>query len=199
MAKDWIHGEKSITWQWILRDFAFRIILYLTIPLLALRFLSLSPESIGITLPNTKQLLLTIPLSIFTFGLCLYFRGGSRRKRHLNPTRDFWFSFYLFFINSPTEELFYRGFLLLVFTKLLGNPAYALVVSSLLFGWQHFFFFGASSKSVIFDTMGGFFLGFCYSWLGKSLVPVIIIHGVSNLALFTLGTYIIRKWRLWES
>jgi uncharacterized protein len=199
MSKDWVHGERRISKNWIVRDFVFRIVLYIAIPLSAIRFLGFEPQTMGLTLPTTKQILLTIPLSLFTFGLCLYFRGGSRRKRHLNPKHDFWFSLYLFLINSPTEELFYRGFLLLLFTKLFGNPPYSLILSSLLFGFQHYLFFGASTKSVLFDTFGGFFLGFCYIWLGESLIPVIIIHGFSNLALFTVGAYIIKKWRLWET
>lgn len=196
MSKDWIHGEKHITWNWILRDFVFRIVVYLSLPLLALRFLEIDPSSLGITLPTNVQILYTIPISLFAFALCLYFRGSSRRKRRLNPKKDLWFSFYLVFINSPSEELFYRGFLLFIFTKFLGNPAFSLLLSSILFGFQHYLFFGASIKSVLFDTFGGFFLGFCYIWLGKSLIPVIIIHSISNLALFTLGTYILNKWRL---
>jgi membrane protease YdiL (CAAX protease family) len=199
MSKDWIHGEKHITWNWILRDFIFRIIIYLLVPILTIKFLGIHPSSLGIVLPTKLQIIYTIPISLFAFCLCLYFRGSSRRKRHLNPKKDLWFSFYLVLINSPTEELFYRGFLIFLFSKLFGNPAYSLLFSSLLFGFQHFLFFGASTKSVLFDTFGGFFLGFCYIWLGKSLIPVIVIHGFSNLALFTLGAYLIKKWGLWDT
>jgi uncharacterized protein len=198
MGKDWIHGEKRISVSWILRDMLFRIILYLVIPILAIHFFAISPQSLGIVLPTKTHLLYSFLLSIFSFVLCLYFRGGSKKTRHLNPVKDFWFSLYLFLINNPTEELFYRGFLLFIFSKYFGNPAYGLIFSSILFGLQHSLFFGASLKSVLFDTFGGFFLGFCYILLGKSLIPVIIIHGFSNLALFTLGAYLLKKWRLRE-
>lgn len=198
MLKDWVHGERRISWKWIIRDFAFRIIIYLFIPLLSLKLLSLEAESFGILLPTSRQLLQTIPLLLITFTLCLYFRGTSNKRIYLHPKRDFWFSLYLLFINSPSEELFYRGFLFFIITYLTGSNVLGLVFSSIFFGLQHFLFFGASSKNVLFDTFGGFFLGFCYVWLGKSLLPVIIIHGISNLALFTLGSYILQKLRIIE-
>jgi membrane protease YdiL (CAAX protease family) len=199
MPRDFIHGEKRISWMWIIRDLLFRIILYLSLPLLAVRFLGVSLVNLGFVMPSSKQLLIAIILSLFAFVLCLYFRGTSSKRRHLHPGKDFWFSLYLVFINSPTEELFYRGFLLFFFGKMLGSPVYGVVLSSLLFGLAHVVFFGASMKTVLFDTFGGFFLGFSFLFLGKSLVPVILIHGASNLALFTLGAYILNRRRFFES
>lgn len=199
MSKDWIHGEKRISWMWIFRDLLFRITLYLFVPYFAIRFFGLLPEDVGIVKPTGIHMLIASLLAVFAFVLSLYFLDGSRRRRHLSPVRDFWFSIYLLLINSPTEELFYRGFLMIFFKMIYGNFIYGLVISSILFGLQHFLFFGASPKSVLFDTFGGFFLGFAYLYLGKSLIPVILIHGVSNLALFTVGGYILKKWRLWET
>lgn len=196
MPNDWVHGEKRITWKWILRDFLFRIILYLAIPILALKFVGFTLKDFGFSMPTNLQWIITIVLAVVTFIACLYFRGTSKKPHHMHPARDFWFSLYLTFINSPTEEFFYRGFLLAFCDRFFGNPLIGLVVSSILFGIQHTLFFGASFRSVLFDTFGGFFLAFAYIFLGRCLIVVICIHAVSNLALFTVGKYIMNKWSL---
>jgi membrane protease YdiL (CAAX protease family) len=199
MSKDWIHGEKRITWMWMLRDLLFRIVIYIAIPFSVIKLMSLRSEDLGLSIPTGNQMIVASILSLIAFVICLNYRRGSRKKRRLNPSKDFWFSLYLILVNSPTEEFFYRGFLLYFFGLFFGSSVYGLVISSIIFGLQHFLFFGASPKSVLFDTFGGFFLGFAYLYLGKSLITVILIHGVSNLALFTVGGYILNKWRLWET
>lgn len=196
MPKDWVHGEKRISWSWIFRDIVFRVILYLAIPLISLKIFGFTFKEFGFNTPSHFQWLIAIGLSIVTFIACLYFRGTSKKAHHINPARDFWFSLYLVFINSPTEEFFYRGFLLAFCDRYFGNPLIGLVVSSFLFGIQHTLFFGASFRSVLFDTFGGFFLAFAYIFLGRCLILVVLIHAMSNLALFTVGKYIMNKWHI---
>ena len=193
MSRDWIHGEKRITWNWIIRDFSFRIVLYILIPILAMKFLGFTLKDFGLNQPTNLQWLMTIVLAVITFIACLFFRDTSKKPHHRKPIRDFWFSMYLVLINSPTEEFFYRGFLLVFFDRFFGNPLIGVAVSSFLFGIQHTIFFGASFRTVLFDTFGGFILAFAYIFLGRCLILVIVIHAVSNLALFTIGKYILNK------
>ena len=92
MSKDWVHGEKRITWNWIIRDFAFRIFLYILIPILAIKFLGFTLKGYGFNQPTILQWLITFVLALVTFVVCLFFRGTSRKPHHRNPKKDFWFS-----------------------------------------------------------------------------------------------------------
>lgn len=196
MAKDWIHGEKRISWSWILRDFFFRILLYLLIPFVVIGLHAYPLRSMGFIWPTLPQLIAALVLSVISFWVCLWFRSRSKKKRLLNPTQDFWFSIYSFFINASVEEFFFRGFILSITTSLSNSLFLGLVISSLLFGFQHYLFFGASFPTILFDSAGGFLLGLLYILLGKSLIPVILVHGTSNLAIFTVGNYILQKGEL---
>ena len=193
MAKDWIHGEKRISGRWIFRDFFFRIFLYFLIPFITTRFFPISLTKMGFIKPTTLQILVALLLSFISFSVCLFFRSKSKKKRQLHPVKDLLFSLYSFFINAPSEEFFFRGFIFYLGSFLTGSMFIGLVISSFLFGFQHFIFFGASLRSVFFDIIGGFFFGIIYICLGKSLIPVTIVHGISNLAIFTVGNYILQK------
>jgi membrane protease YdiL (CAAX protease family) len=94
------------------------------------------------------------------------------------------------------EELFFRGILLILLNRALGTPwrlwgaqiGWGLVISTLLFGLAHGFFWGEGGLSV--DLVGivvtGFY-GFLLGWVRErsgSLIPAIVMHNLMNTVLF---------------
>ncbi len=92
---------------------------------------------------------------------------------------NLWHFILLFIIIVPGEELFWRGFL----QKRLKNivsPAYAIIISAILFGIS--FIFSGFYLGMIAAAVIGALLGILYEW--KKSMPLIIVAHITMLLLF---------------
>lgn len=91
-------------------------------------------------------------------------------------------------IGGFTEELLFRGFLLLRFEKLLGRLSFsvglAIIIQALIFGQLHMYYQGIEGFIV-----GSFFAAtsaLIFVLCGRRLWPLIISHGINNTLGMTL-------------
>ncbi|MBP6013952.1 MAG: CPBP family intramembrane metalloprotease [Alphaproteobacteria bacterium] len=92
------------------------------------------------------------------------------------------------FVGGFVEEMLFRGMLISRFERLLsGGPvalAMAVVLQSVVFGQQHFYYQGLSGAL----ATGGIALlsGFFYVMFGRNLWPLVLSHGAANTIGLTL-------------
>ena len=92
------------------------------------------------------------------------------------------------------EEMFFRGYLItrlqLLFPKAWFGPAFAVVLSALIFGYGHFYYQGWRGAIV---TCGiGLAFGAMFLLFRRNLWPMILLHGVIDTLTFTA---IFMKWK----
>lgn len=97
------------------------------------------------------------------------------------------------FINGIPEELFFRGFLLPHFEKVVRNPVNALLITSLLFNAAHIPSMLAQQPMSLQNALlnlinvsqpNGLLLGYLYQRT-RSVVPSMILH--ESITIFGLG------------
>jgi|GEM_PF-2423731 len=82
-------------------------------------------------------------------------------------------------MNGFAEELVVRAYLITRLLSILKNPLQAVLISSAAFGIYHLYY-GVVDAAII--TISGTVLGFAFV-LTRSVWPVVIAHGLSNLIL----------------
>ncbi|MEQ1865600.1 MAG: CPBP family intramembrane glutamic endopeptidase [Micropepsaceae bacterium] len=115
------------------------------------------------------------------------YSGRFADLRGNTPMFVYWV-FLSWFVGGFVEEMLFRGMLISRFERLLsGGPvalAMAVVLQSIVFGQQHFYYQGWSGAL----ATGGIALlsGFFYVMLGRNLWPLVLSHGAANTIGLTL-------------
>ena len=153
----------------------------------------------GYSLPRLKNIQLRHVIIGIVSAAILYFvfYAGNIIAGYLFPFKDaeilsvysnrsqgnlLWIGLLLLFIIGPGEEIFWRGFIQTNFSQRLGgNKGY--IISALIYGGVHII--TGNFMLVIAALVCGFYWGWLYK-KEKSLVPVIISHGLWDLTIFVL-------------
>jgi len=175
-------------------DLPLRIVPLLGTPVLLAVYTPLSFRALGLTLEGSPRqvglsLLLAPPIGLLAWW---YRRGYVGRM--VTPTRaDAWFqSAYYVVLNTPAEELFFRGLLLGGLSRVVPTPA-AWVVSTLVFGLYHIpSGWGWNAVGGV-TAAGGFFgLLFLAGPGGASLLLPCLVHAVATCAFLSAGPALAR-------
>jgi hypothetical protein len=149
-----------------------------------------SLASLGLRLPSTSgfgwALVVTAGLVVLLVGYAVYLLRpvrAERTRRHLAPVRGLlpatrgelgWYVA-VGVVASVSEELLYRGYLLLAIQP--GGPLVALAISTILFGAHHLYQgLGGAIRVAVF----GLALG-VMTLVAGSILPAIIVHAVQDL------------------
>lgn len=99
--------------------------------------------------------------------------------------QHFWlFALAFSLVNSLMEELIWRGGLFTQFSEQLGTP-WAIVLTSLGFGLQHYSLGFSWGSCLLFALAGYFYAGLMIR--SKSIVPAILVHFVINMLMVFSG------------
>lgn len=188
------------TWRWLWPDVLMRILPLGAIPFLYIAVLRLPLSFLGLTLHDwPRQLLIGLLV-----GVAMTAFATAYRMRFVGP----WFrwptlsdhalqGFFYLFVNGPVEELFFRGFLLAAVTQWTGWIGWGWLVSTAVYTLYHRF--GKWSwRSVAGVGLAGLVFSSVYIAQPdpRSLLAVIIIHGLTTWGFLSLGDEIM--YRFWK-
>lgn len=181
---------------WMRWDFPFRIVPFLALPLLLAALTPLSTRSLGLTLHNIGgQLALSALLGPVMFWLSWWYRRRFVR-RVVAPTGPdaLLQSVYYVFLNSPAEELFFRGLLIGWMQSAIG-PVAAWLLSTLLFGLYHIPA-GWGWRAVGGVTLGGAIFGvmFLVGPGAGSLLLAGVVHAFATCGFLSAGPWAAHSW-----
>ena len=178
------------TTDWLLIDYAFRIVVLLLILFVPeLRLLARSGDIPRFSVSRVCLATFLISAVIIAIDVAIdRFLPVESIPRIGEPLGDYWQSPLLLFditaglfIVAISEELVARRIAARVLWPLLGSKWMVIVVSALLFGLVHW---GWGWRAVITSTLAGLLLMSLYLFAGR-LWPVVVAHYVVNLLLFT--------------
>lgn len=145
-----------------------------------------NPRGMGFRLGNAK--LIIVLLSVTALAGLLDLHGTALYSNTLPHTLILFII--QFFINGLPEELFYRGYLLPRFERILKNPVNALVLSALLFNASHIPSYLANGSGWSGALLNVFSLicptGLLYGYLyqrTRSIIPGALLHTASTNTL----------------
>jgi membrane protease YdiL (CAAX protease family) len=188
------------TWRWLWPDVLMRILPLTAIPFLYIIVLRLPLSFLGLTLHDwPRQLLIGLIVGIPMTAFAAFYR-----MRFVGP----WFrwptlsdhalqGFFYLFVNGPVEELFFRGFLLAAVTQWTGWIGWGWLVSTTVYTLYHRL--GKWSwRSVAGVGLAGLVFSFVYLAQPdpRSLLAVIIVHGLTTWGFLSLGDEIM--YRVWK-
>ena len=151
------------------------------------------PISIKKTLFVTIGILIAIPLSIMLFQLIKDFlpfslapdNSSENAISKFGNLKDNWLLFLsimpMILIQSTSEEVLDRGFLINWFERLFSSTTFATIIAVVLqaaiFGFRHSYDF--SERSITVGIIG-LIMGIAYVKFGRNLWPLIIAHCILN-------------------
>ncbi len=178
--------------RWMRWDLPFRIVPLLGLPLLLATLGALSFQALGLTTQGLAlQAALGLPLGLAMACLAWWYRWRVVGRVVVPTGQDAWLqSFYYVLLNTPAEELFFRGLLLGGMAPLIGTwPAWLL--STLVFGLYHIPA-GWGWRAVGGVTAAGGLFGWLFL-LGAgsgSLVLPSIVHAFATCAFLSAGPWL---------
>lgn len=188
------------TWRWLWPDTLMRILPMAAVPFLYIAVLRLPLSFLGLTLHNWPQQLLLgiaigIPMCVFAITYRVWIVGSWFRWPTLSDHTLQGF-FYLV-INSPVEELFFRGLLLAAVTQWTGRVGWGWLVSTVVYTLYH-----RLGKWNWRSVAGVGLAGLVFSSLyvaqpePRSLLAVVIVHGLTTWGFLSLGDEVMyRRWK----
>lgn len=150
-----------------------------------------------------KSLVLFVLLAYFVIVISFFIFKGRMDllsiknslvdKEHLTKQNCLFVFAYIIFCNSFIEETFFRGFL---FRGLMENKKIAYIISGLLFASYHIGIVGTWFHPVltVICILGLMIAGMVLTFISEhydSLLASYLVHGTSNLAINTIGLYLI--------
>ena len=180
-----------------------KVSLFLFIPLIFREQIFLKPikEIFKMGSKNIiKEIILGVVIYIFIIAAFLVFKNfidfsaiteNITKKVGVDKNNFIYASFYISFINSFLEEVFFRGFAFLKLKEVTkGN--FALYFSSLIFSLYHIFIMDNWFNIYIFALilLSLFIAGIIFGKLNeksKSIYPSWIVHMFANFAINTVG------------
>lgn len=188
------------TWRWLWPDVLMRILPLGAIPFLYILVLRLPLSYLGLTLHDwPRQLLIGLLV-----GIAMAAFAAAYRMRFVGP----WFRWptlsdhalqglYYLIINGPVEELFFRGFLLAAVTQWTGWIGWGWLVSTATYTlyhrlgkWSWRSVAGVGLAGLVFSTV------YIAQPDPRSLLAVVIIHGLTTWGFLSLGDEIM--YRFWK-
>lgn len=188
------------TWRWLWPDVLMRILPLGAIPFLYIVVLHLPLSYLGLTLHDwPRQLLIGLLV-----GIAMTAFAAAYRMRFVGP----WFRWptlsdhalqglYYLIINGPVEELFFRGFLLAAVTQWTGWIGWGWLVSTATYTlyhrlgkWSWRSVAGVGLAGLVFSTV------YIVQPDPRSLLAVVIIHGLTTWGFLSLGDEIM--YRFWK-
>lgn len=178
--------KDSISWmKW---DFPFRIVPMIAIPAALILATPLSAKDIGLYFSGVHPLVPTILIGIIMGVVSWVFRVKILKWNSSPTTPDVLLeTTYYCVLNSPAEELVFRGIMIGLLGNHIGNPT-ALFISTLVFGAYHI---PAKwgSKAVAGVTAAGFLFGCLFLITGESLIAPMIVHAFATSGLLSAGPW----------
>ena len=179
------------SWRWIRWDLPLRVLPLLFLPLLLVALTPLSARTIGFT---TAQLGMQIAFAALLgppfAWLAWWFRWRYVRFVVVPTDADNAVQcLYYVILNTPAEELFFRGLLLGWLQGRIGAPA-AWLISTALFGLYHIPA-GWGWRAVVGVTAGGGLFGALFLLgpdSGSSVLPM-LVHACGTCAFLSLGPW----------
>jgi membrane protease YdiL (CAAX protease family) len=188
------------TWRWLWPDFLLRILPLSAIPLIYIAILHLPPVFLGLTLHNwPQQLIIGLPVGVgMTIFAALYrmliVGPWFRRPTLSDHTLQ---GFFYLFINGPVEEFFFRGFVLTVIAQWTGWIGWGWLVSTVTYTlyhrlgkWNWRSVGGVGLAGIVFSTV------YLLQPMPRSLLAVVIIHGLTTWGFLSLGDEIM--YQVWK-
>lgn len=181
---------------WMRWDLPLRILPFLALPLLAVWLTPLSAATVGLTLQGAPSQLLLVAL----FGPAMGWLSWWYRRRIVGrmvvPTGadNALQSAYYVLLNSPAEELFFRGLLIGWLQTVTGAPA-AWLISTAVFGLYHIpARWGWRSVGGV--TIAGAFFGllFLLGPASVSLVAPVLVHAFATCGFLSAGPWVARTY-----
>ncbi len=172
----------ATSWAWFWRDLILRMPPVVGLPVARALF---DGGLAGWALPDLQGFLVTAAAAAAVFAVCSAFVFYYPSQQYRWTGGGLAIGGFFFLVSNPVvEELFWRAFLQDLLTDHI-TLAPALVITSLLFGFHHWFA-GFGLRFIALATLGGLVFGgmFVYS---QSLLAPVIAHSLADLALFVSG------------
>jgi membrane protease YdiL (CAAX protease family) len=190
----------ATSWRWLKIDFLTRVVPLAIVPLLYVALFHRSLVSIGLTIGNLPQHMLTgLLVGTLMAALAVLYRMyivGPWFRRPTLPDHLFQACYYLC-INAPVEELFFRGFLLSMITQWTGWLGWGWLVSTATYTLYHRL--GKWSwRSVGGVGLAGIIFSLIYLLQPspRSLLAVTIVHGLTTCGFLSWGSEALyQRWQ----
>lgn len=179
------------TWRWLRWDLPLRVVPMLAVPLLLVWLSVLSPVDLGLSAPGlTSQLGIALILGPLMAWLSWWYRCRYVGRVVVPTNSDNLFqSAYYVALNSPAEELLFRGLLIGWLGRFVGEPT-AWALSTLLFGLYHIpARWGGAA--VIGVTLAGALFGGLFLLYDSLLLPV-LVHACATCGFLSTGPWLAR-------
>lgn len=173
-------------------DLPLRIVPFLALPLLLAALTPLNAHDLGLTLRNAPgQLLLASVLGPLMYWLSWWYRRRVVGRVVVPTGSDAALqSVYYVLLNSPAEELFFRGALIGWLQSLTG-PAAAWFLSTLVFGLYHIPARWGSRAVLGVTIAGGLFGALFLIGPGKgSLLLPVLVHSFATCGFLSAGPWV---------
>ena len=188
------------TWRWLWPDVLMRILPLGLLPFLYIGIFHLPLAFLGLTLGNVPwQLIVGIGVGIVMTAFAALYRMFVVGPWFRWPTVSDHIlqGFYYLIINGPVEELFFRGFLLAAVTQWTGWIGWGWLVSTITYTFYHRLgkwswrsVGGVGLAALVFSTL------YIVQPEPRSLLAVIIVHGLTTCGLLSWGDEIM--FRVWK-
>jgi membrane protease YdiL (CAAX protease family) len=197
-----IHSTVASSWRWMRLDLLTRVLPLSIVPFVYITIFHLPLSSIGLTIGNVPLqiligLLVGSVMAAFAAIYRMYIVGPWFRRP--TPSDHLLQASYYLCINGPVEELFFRGFLLGAITQWTGWLGWGWLVSTATYTLYHRL--GRWSwRSVGGVGLAGivFSLVYLLQPSPRSLLAVIIVHGLTTCGFLSWGSEVLYqcwKWR----
>lgn len=186
------------TWRWMRPDLLMRIIPLGVVPFLYIAIFHLPLAFLGLTFNNVpQQVFIGLVIGIVMAAFAVIYRMNVVGPWFRWPTLNDHLlqGFFYLVINGPVEELFFRGFLFAAVTQWTGWIGWGVPLSIATYTLYHRL--GKWSwRSVGGVGLAGvvFTLVYLLQPTPRSLVAVVIIHGLTTCGFLSWGDEAMYRW-----